>query len=99
MVFSRQRARWVWFGRKIITGLTTRPLTPAGKSSGRQASPLGRGLFLVPQVEAFEKETDELNFTDTYLTSGTLFFGDVVWAVSLRADCGSDWGVDKSGCK
>ena len=59
----------------------------------------GSGAVLVPQVEAFEKETAELNFTDTFLTFGTLFLGDVVWAVSLRADCRSDWGVDKSGCK
>ena len=59
----------------------------------------GSGAVLVPQVEAFEKETAELNFSDMFLTFGTLFLSDVVWALSLRADCRSDWGVDKSGSK
>ena len=52
----------------------------------------GSGAVLVPQVEAFEKETADLHFTDTNLTLGIFSSVGVVWAVSLRADCGSDCG-------
>ena len=49
----------------------------------------GSGAVFVPQVEAFERETADLNFSDTSLTFGTFSSVGVVWAESLRADCGS----------
>ena len=57
----------------------------------------GSGTVLVPQVEAFEKETADLNFTDTYLTFGIFSSVGVVGAVSLRAECGSDCGGSQVG--
>ena len=35
----------------------------------------GSGAVFLPQVEAFEKESAGLSFTDTSLTFGTFFFG------------------------
>ena len=57
----------------------------------------GSGAVLVPQFEAFEKETADFNFIDTYFTFGIYSSVGVVWAVSLRADCGSDCGGSQVG--
>ena len=93
--FSRRRARWWLFWRTTDIGLTTRPLS--------LREPLV--LPLCSRLSLFRRWRPTGRFLSTgfSLTRPSLSvpFSSVVvvWAESLRTDCGSDRWVDKSGCK